>query len=986
MADLSIIYSKTGKGMRARNAADAGLLPKHLKLLAFIDGKSSASEILTQSNIFSEKELVSALSQLEVNGLIRPLISAQSTTEDWALTSNFTPMVVQEFKNEEAIEAEAFAKAEAKVAHEKQHAERLAAEKDKEKIRWKAEIKARKEAEAKLQADEKAPIEAEQLRKAENLVKAEKLAQLEAMRQAKAELKLQQEAQYAAEQAQVEAERIEKAKQAQLDAERITKAENDAQLEAARSAKAVLALQQELIQEIQQELLQKAEQTKLALIQANIVKAEKETADAVAKEAARQEMARIVDQAEEERKETESQLNAARQQAVRQLKTEEQARDKALRRAKKDEKQTREAAKAAEKYKAVQQESIQLEINRLAHPLKDAKRNDEAANNDAKVTKQVAFVRHDAIPKLDNASRKITQQLDEPQAIDGRQAVTLQDTAADLEKQLTAQQAQEKAEQIRARNDADEKAAVAEKALARQEMARIAREADALRSQANILTLTKPTKSGQFAASKSAQLKSVNSKKTTKESQYKVAHKNAVNVADARVYEAEKRTLIAITDRQIAAKLQAQIKVPTKIFRTPIDLSLMRLRCLKWLVKPLKITLTIGFISALLLIAALHFVNISPLIVPIEKLATVSFGSPVHITQVRASLWPQPQFTLGNVAIGDALKVPSIQVMPDVGTLFDDVKRVKSAQIQGVTIDRNNLEASLNLIKQLKRAPTLQIAQLNMSNLRFKANDLVLGPFDGNLVLSAAGALTSLDLHSIDSALIVQINPLGDDYAVTLTGNHWLLPFKPNIVFETLKVGASLHQNQLTFNQIEGAIFGGNISATAVLVWSDGWRASGKFKLTSANTPQLLTAFASKINVKEKANVEGKLSMAGDFSSQSIEALKLADATSIFANIMLKNGNINGVDLAKAVLNQSASLAGEATEFDTLSANLQVKNGNYHYKQILLNAKQFHANGDVNIDQNQLLTGRVSAYLAAQSRRLQANFILGGTINQVKRQ
>ena len=64
MADLSIIYSKTGKGLRARNAADAGLLPKQLKLLAFIDGKSTANEILDQSKLFTEKELVSALSQL----------------------------------------------------------------------------------------------------------------------------------------------------------------------------------------------------------------------------------------------------------------------------------------------------------------------------------------------------------------------------------------------------------------------------------------------------------------------------------------------------------------------------------------------------------------------------------------------------------------------------------------------------------------------------------------------------------------------------------------------------------------------------------------------------------------------------------------------------------------------------------------------------------------------------------------------------------
>ena len=427
----------------------------------------------------------------------------------------------------------------------------------------------------------------------------------------------------------------------------------------------------------------------------------------------------------------------------------------------------------------------------------------------------------------------------------------------------------------------------------------------------------------------------------------------------------------------------------------------MLLRCLKWLVKPFKITLIIGFISALLLIVVLHFINITPLIAPIEKLATVSFASPVHIMQVRASLWPQPHFTLGDVAIGGTLKVTSMQLMPDVKSLFENVKLVKIMQIQGVTIDHNNLEASLIMIKQLKRAPSLKIAQLNVSDLRFKANDLVLGPFDGNLAFSTAGELTSLDLHSInsnsldsnsldlnrvDGALIVKIKPLGSDYAVSLTGNHWPFALKPSIIFDTLNASASLHQNQLTFNQIEGTIFGGNISAKAELNWSDGWHATGKFKLISANTPQLLTAFAGKTNAIEKASVEGKLSMVGDFISQSNKALLLANAPSIFANITLKNGKINGVDLAKAVLNQSASLAGGATEFDTLSANLQVKNGQYHYKQIVLNTKQFRANGDVSIDQNQSLTGTVNANLAAQSRRLQASFGLSGTINQVKRQ
>ena len=994
MADLSIIYSKTGKGLRARNAANADLSTQQLKLLAFINGKSKADEILNQSDTFTEKELAASLSQLETNGFIRPLAAAQSTVEDWGLTSNFTPMVVEEFKNEDEIEAKALAKAATKVAQEKQDAERIAAEKANEKIRWMAEINARKEAEAKHKAEEKSKVaakekarlaqerlvrEAAQAKKnkdeeqkkqddetrakadakariqtdekarlkAQLLAKAENEAQLEAMRKAKAELKAQQ----AAEQTRLEIERLEKIKQAQLEAERIAKAENDAQLETARKAKAELILQQEL----QQKAQQKAERAKLVAAQARTIKAEKETADAATKEAARLEMTRIVRKAEEERKQVESQLKEAWLEAKRQFKAKEHARAKAARKAKDDAAQALVDATAVTQKKAALLEAVQIEMNRFTRDAKSEKNIVDTAENNAK-----ALLIPEALQIVDKIAKRPSLKL------------------ADL-------QALEKAEQIRANNEADEKAALAEKELARQEIARIAREADALRSQTNNPTLTIPTKSGRFEASNSMQLKSAKLKQSTQESQLKVTEKNAKNLADARAREAEKRAYVALTEKQSAAKYQAEIKVPTKTMRTLIDLISIVLNCVKWLAKLLKTTLIVDFILAFLLIGVLHFVNISPLIAPIEKLATNNLGSPVHIEQVRASLWPQPHFTLGNVAIGDVLKVTSIQVIPDASTLFKDVKRVKMLQIHGLMIEHNNLEQLLNVIAQIGKAPSLKIEQLNVSDLSFKAKDLVLGPFDGNLTLNAASELTSLDLHHVNQSLTAQIKRLGadqgEDYAITLTGNHWPLPLNPNIVFDELKAKASLHQNQMTFSQIEGAIFGGNISAQAVLDWSNGWHTMGNFTLTSANAPQLLSAFASK------ASVEGKVSLAGDFASQSIEALKLADEPSISANIALKNGKINGVDLAHAVLfNQNASLAGEATAFDTLSAHLQVNGGQYHYKQIALNTKQFHANGNVNIDQNRSLTGRANASLAVQSRRLQANFGLSGTINNVKRQ
>ena len=978
MVDLSIIYSKTGKGLRARNASLSGLSTKQLKVLTFIDGKSTAEAILTQSNEITEKELAATLSQLESNGFIRPLAAAQSNADDWALTSNFTPMVVEEFKSEEEIEAEALINAEAKAAQEKLDADYIAAEKAKEKIRWKAEINARKAA----QANEKARLAQERNARAAEVAqkkqkdeqkkrddaahtkaKAENEAQLEAMRKTKAEQKAKEEAEQAkiqAEQERLEAGRINKIEQVRLEAERITNAENEAQLEAALKAKA------------EQKAQEAAELARIKL-------AEKAETDAATKEAARLEMTRIIRKAEEARKLAETAAKEARQEAKRQIKAEEQARIKAARKVKDEEKQARIDAEAAEKNKIALQEATHLAFDRLEQEAKNAKSltknlTDEQAINEVvfiEVVLNEAAINHDAAInqaqqaplQSDPLANKIAEQQAELQAEEARQMVIEQDS--------TAQQAQEKAEQIRANNAADEKAALEAKELARQEMARIAREADALRSQADRPSLTKSTKSGRFEASRTAKLK-----KSTIQ-----AEKNAKNLADTQMREAEKRAYIAFSEKQSAAKQQEEIKTPMKAKRLPINLISILFKGVKWVTKLVKTTLVVGFILALLLIGILHVVNIRPLIALIEKLATESLGKPVHIKQVRASLWPQPHLMLGEVAFGDTLKAASLQVIPDAATLFDEVKRVKSLTISGLTIEQSHAQDALQLIQTLAKAPSIKVEQLSVNDLSFKLKDLMLGPFDGKMTLTAANALITVDLHSVDNALTAQIKPQGEDYAVTLTGNHWPLLLNPNVVFDELKANASIHQNQMTFSQIDGAIFGGNISAKAMLDWSGDWHATGSFTLTNANSAQLLKAFASK------ASVDGKVNVSGDFASQSAEALKLANTPTISASIALKNGKINGVDLARAVMfNQNASLAGEATAFDKLTANLQVKNSQYHYKEILLNTKQFHANGNLDIGQNQAVSGRINAALNAQSRRLQADFNLGGTINHVKRQ
>jgi hypothetical protein len=105
----------------------------------------------------------------------------------------------------------------------------------------------------------------------------------------------------------------------------------------------------------------------------------------------------------------------------------------------------------------------------------------------------------------------------------------------------------------------------------------------------------------------------------------------------------------------------------------------------------------------------------------------------------------------------------------------------------------------------------------------------------------------------------------------------------------------------------------------------------------------------------------------------------------INADFVINDGSIRNVDLARAVIsNGEHSLMGDDTHFDRLSGSLQLKNGIYQYRKVVLQSPQLGASAYFDVMPNQLLSGKVSANLQAQSRRLQSNFTLEGTSNNVR--
>lgn len=403
----------------------------------------------------------------------------------------------------------------------------------------------------------------------------------------------------------------------------------------------------------------------------------------------------------------------------------------------------------------------------------------------------------------------------------------------------------------------------------------------------------------------------------------------------------------------------------------------------KWSKRGIKATLIGLPLLVLLLIVLLPYINLGMLVEPIEKLASKSTGAPVTVKNVHAALWPEPNLVIGDVAIGvdPGHKIETVHVTPVASTLFEPVKVVESLEIDGLEVEQENFGQALQWIGNAGKAEHLKIEQMRLKNISLKIRDLELGTFAGKVGINDSHELKNIELGTADQALSVQILPRGGSYELVLSATHWPLPVNPKIVFDNLDAKGILNRNQINFSQLKGEIYGGSFTANAVVDWGSQWSAAGDFRLSRADMPQMLQAFNSA------ASIDGKLNLAGKFVCKSATAAGLTEASDITANFDMSHGSFNGVELTRAVLSrESQSLAGDSTHFDTLTGSVQIKNGLYQYRKLMLESPQFHARGQADVMPNQDISGRISANLAAQSRRLYANFSLTGKVNDVRRQ
>ena len=190
----------------------------------------------------------------------------------------------------------------------------------------------------------------------------------------------------------------------------------------------------------------------------------------------------------------------------------------------------------------------------------------------------------------------------------------------------------------------------------------------------------------------------------------------------------------------------------------------------RWIKRGAKATLIGLPLLALMLIVLLPYINFGMLVEPIEKLASNSTGEPVTVKNVHVSLWPEPNLVIGEVTIGANVRhqIETVHVIPVASTLFEPVKVVKSLEIEGLKIERENFGQALQWIGNAGKAEHLKIEQMSLKNISLKIRDLELGTFAGKVGINDSQELKNIELSTADQALSVQILPRGGSYELCL--------------------------------------------------------------------------------------------------------------------------------------------------------------------------------------------------------------------------
>lgn len=358
----------------------------------------------------------------------------------------------------------------------------------------------------------------------------------------------------------------------------------------------------------------------------------------------------------------------------------------------------------------------------------------------------------------------------------------------------------------------------------------------------------------------------------------------------------------------------------------------------------------------------------------IERWASGRLGLPLRIGAVRVALLPSPRLKLRDVTVDvpGGLRIDELTLVPALGALATGKVRLALLRIDRPELTPQTLEVLASRVGG--GTPVVRKIMVSGASLTFVAG--ALKAIDAEVFLRPDGALESARLAASDGALHVDMVADGARQLIALNAENWQWPLQPALRVEHLESVMTLEQGKLDVQSLGILLYGGEISASAMLRWGDDWRLAGQFKVTELALAEPAALFAPS------AGLRGTLQGDGSFKAEADTPDGLLDQLHANFQFKMANGALAGLDLFGAArLPLTDRVAEKETRFDALSGLLQADGARYRLRNVHLVSGVAKASGDVRIEPDRTLHGGVVVTLRESGGLLRVPLRVGGTLD-----
>lgn len=388
------------------------------------------------------------------------------------------------------------------------------------------------------------------------------------------------------------------------------------------------------------------------------------------------------------------------------------------------------------------------------------------------------------------------------------------------------------------------------------------------------------------------------------------------------------------------------------------------------------------FLSVLLAAATVlpFLVPLASYIPEVEKQASEKLKEPVKIGALRLALLPVPRIVAKNIAVGRIpyLQIKSVSVIPDLFSLLEPVKVLKSIELDGVTVAQ---EASAKIPgwTQSDGSPAaVVVRRVRFKDLRFKLKQAPLGPFEGEVQITRSGGLEQARLQTADGKAKFMAQPEKPDrYAVRFNARDWKLPAGPAIHFDELDAAGHATSNELRVKRLTGKLYGGSLEGSAGANWRKDFQVKGELDTKGIGLDKLVPL------IERGLKVGGKLDSRSVFSSRAQAAGQLLDAARADSDFSVKDGVLHGVDIVEAAKSLvKGGAKGGQTRFQDFSGHMALDRGSYRFTGIKISSGVLAANGNVDISPQKELSGKINAEVKAGVSLVTVPLAVSGTVKE----